>query len=331
MDPAQPRVNRDLFPRSHRRAFFSEHKMVQHTLCHAMMPLMTENRSGIATFLGLVFALSLGPYLLAIHAHHLAVGGGLVVGVLMWMPATAAFLTCRIHGIDLASLGWNWRPARYEILAYVLPLLYATPVYLTCWLVIPHSFDFSTFAAHAGASYGFPNWPRASTLLLQLPILASFGVIGSMARALGEEIGWRGFLLPRLTGRFGWRAGCLLSGCIWAVWHYPLLLFADYNSGTPKLFAMICFTVMVIGSAFQLGWLRLRSNSLWPCALLHASHNLFIQAILDGMTAPAGKALYLTTEFGVGLAITCALAAFVLWRFPVTADQPPVSLPLRES
>jgi len=277
---------------------------------------MTTVRSGIATFLLLVFALCLGPWLLVIHAHHVAVGGGLIVGVLMWMPATAAFLTCRILGIDIATLGWKWRPVRYEVLAYLLPLFYATPVYVACWLLVPHSLTFSSFAAGNGAAYGFPAWPRTSTFLLGLPVLASFGMIRSISSALGEEIGWRGFLLPRLTGRFGWRTGCLISGCIWAVWHYPLLLLADYNSGTPKLFAMTCFTVMVIGSAFQLGWLRLRSNSLWPCAVLHASHNLFIQAVFDRMTAPVGKALYITTEFGVGLAITCAITAFVLWRRP---------------
>jgi membrane protease YdiL (CAAX protease family) len=279
---------------------------------------MTLPSRGILTYLLLVFALSLGPYLLVIHAHHLAVGGGLIVGVLMWMPATAALLSCRILRIDVASLGWNWRPARFELLAYLLPLLYATPVYIACWLLVPHSFAFTEFSAAMGTSFSFPAWPRATTLLLGLPVFATFGIIRSISSALGEEIGWRGFLLPRLTGKFDWFLGCLLSGCIWAVWHYPLLLFADYNSGTPKLFALSCFTVMVIGSAFQLGWLRLRSNSLWPCAMLHASHNLFIQAIFDRITAQKVSALYVTTEFGFGLAITCAITAFVLWRIPAS-------------
>lgn len=292
---------------------------------------MTRQRSGIALFLVLVFALSAGPYFLVIHAGHLAVGGGLVVGLLMWMPATAAFLTCRLLGIDNATLGWRWSPVRFEVLAYVLPLLYATPVYLACWLLIPHSFAFGNFAAGLGTPYGFPAWPRASTVFLGLPVLATFGIIRSLSRALGEEIGWRGFLLPRLTEKFGWKTGCLISGCIWAVWHYPLLLFADYNAGTPKLFAMTCFTVMVIGDAFQLGWLRLRSNSLWPCAMLHASHNLFVQAVFDGMTAPAGKALYLTTEFGAGLAITCAVTAYVLWKRPPDLLKESGDLPLQQT
>jgi uncharacterized protein len=275
---------------------------------------MTFTSRGILTYLLLVFTLSLGPYLLVIHAQHLAVGFGLVIGVLMWMPATAAFLTCRILGIDIASLGWNWRPIRFEVLAYVLPVLYALPVYIACWTLVPHSYVFPEFAREIGTAFGFPGSPMTATFLLGLPVFATFGIVRSIASALGEEIGWRGFLLPRLTGKFGWRIGCLISGCIWAVWHYPLLLFADYNSGTPKPFALTCFTLMVIADAYILGWLRLRSKSLWPCAMLHASHNLFIQAIFDRSTAQSGQALYVTTEFGFGLVLTAAITAFFLWR-----------------
>jgi membrane protease YdiL (CAAX protease family) len=130
---------------------------------------------------------------------------------------------------------------------------------------------------------------------------------------LGEEIGWRGFLLPRLVGRFGFTVGCLLSGCIWAVWHYPELLFADYNAGTGLAYDLTCFTLMVIGLSYVIGWLRLKSNSLWPAAMLHASHNLFIQGIFDRMTAATGRARYITTDFGFGMALTVAATAFYFW------------------
>jgi uncharacterized protein len=71
---------------------------------------------------------------------------------------------------------------------------------------------------------------------------------------------------------------------------------------------------MVISDAYILGWLRLRSKCLWPCAMLHATHNLFIQGIFDRSTAQSGQALYVTTEFGFGLVITTAITAFILWR-----------------
>jgi len=236
-----------------------------------------------------------------------------VTGVLMWMPALAAFATCRLLKIDPATLGWSWRPARYEGLAYLLPVFYATPVYVACWIFVPHSLGFGVLADAAAESYAMPRSPGVAALL-SIIVFATFGLVRSLASALGEEIGWRGFLLPRLIGRFGFSGGCLISGCIWALWHYPALLLADYNSGTPKLYALICFTMMVIATAFLLGWLRLRSRSLWPCAVLHASHNLFIQAIFDALTRPDRKALYVTTEFGFGLATTIAVTAFYLIR-----------------
>jgi membrane protease YdiL (CAAX protease family) len=274
-----------------------------------MRPLAKQ----ILTFLLLVFAFSSLPYYLMIHTGHIGAGNGLVVSLVMWCPAFAAFATCALFGIDLATLGWNWRPARYVAWAYVIPIVYALPVYVVAWAAISGSFAFSTFADPLGEAFGFPNWPRATAIFLAIPMYAVLGVISSTARALGEEIGWRGFLLPRLVQQAGFTLGCFLSGCIWAVWHYPGLLFADYNSGTRPAFALTCFTLMVIADSYILGWLRLKSGSLWPAAILHASHNLFIQAIFDRMTAPVGRVLYVTTEFGFGLVLTIGAFALYFW------------------
>ena len=274
-----------------------------------MRPLTKQ----ILLFLFLVFLFSSLPYYLFIHTGHIGAGNGMGVALVMWCPAFAALATCRLLGIDAATLGWNWRPARYVAWAYVFPVLYALPVYLATWTLIRGSFAFSEFAAPLGAAFGFPNWPRATALFLAIPCYATLGVIRSTAVALGEEIGWRGFLLPRLVERTGFTIGCLLSGCIWAVWHYPGLLFADYNSGTKPAFALTCFTLMVIADSYILGWLRLMSGSLWPAAILHASHNLFIQAIFDRITAPAGNALYVTTEFGFGLVLSIGAFAVYFW------------------
>ena len=285
----------------------------------------------ILTFVVLVCLFSSVPYFLIIHAGHLDVGNGMGVFLLMWCPASAAFATCRIHHIDIATLGWRWRPVRYEVWAYLLPILYSFPVYLATWLFIRNSFGFSGFVASMSAAFGFPHSPHASVWLLALASYASVGVIGAMTRALGEEIGWRGFLLPRLVRRFGFTGGCLLSGCIWAVWHYPALLFADYNAGTPRVYALSCFTLLVFGDSFILGWFRMKSKSLWPAAMLHASHNLFIQAIFDRSTNAVGKSLYVTTEFGAGLALTVAVCAIVLWTRRGDIDTRTSELDIRPS
>jgi len=274
-----------------------------------MRPLARQ----IVTFLALVFGFSCVPYALMIHTHHIGAGGGLVVRLVMWCPALAALATCALCRIDLATLGWSWRPSRYEAFGYLLPLLYAIPVYAACWIAVKGSFALAAFETNAASLFGLGNHPRLATFGLEIPLLATLGVIGSLANALGEEIGWRGFLLPRLTGQFGFTFGCLISGCVWAVWHYPGLLWADYNAGTNPVYALTCFTLMVVSMAFIMGWLRLKSGSLWPCAMLHASHNLFIQAILDRLTAPVGRALYVTTEFGAGLVLTVGVTGLYFW------------------
>jgi membrane protease YdiL (CAAX protease family) len=274
-----------------------------------MKPLAKQ----IVTFLCLVFLFSSLPYFLMINSGHIGAGNGLVVRLVMWCPTVAALVTCALFRIDIKTLGWNWRPVRFEALGYLLPLLYAIPVYVLVWIFVPGSFGLGSFEKMAAASLSMSSSPHFATFGLMIPMLATLGVIGSVANALGEEIGWRGFLLPRLTGQFGFTLGCLVSGAVWAVWHYPGLLWADYNAGTKPAYALTCFTLMVIGDAFIMGWLRLKSGSLWPCALLHASHNLLIQAILDEMTAPAGRTLYYTTEFGCGLVLTVGAVAAYLW------------------
>jgi uncharacterized protein len=274
---------------------------------------MSSRGKQIFVFLLLTFAFSCFPYYLIVHSGHLRVGNGMGGALIMWCPGLAAIVTCALMRIDLATLGWNWRPTRYQVWSYFIPILYALPVYVAAWAVIRGSFAFGDFAESMGSAYGFPHHPTAATLLLAIPAYATVGVIGGMARTLGEEIGWRGFLLPRLVEQAGFTWGCVLSGCIWAVWHYPGLLFADYNAGTTPAYALACFTLMVIAAAFIFGWLRLKSGSLWTAVILHASHNLFIQAIFDGMTKPVGHALYITTEFGAGLVVTTWIVALYLW------------------
>jgi membrane protease YdiL (CAAX protease family) len=267
----------------------------------------------IVLFLLLVFLFSSLPYAIIIHTHHIRAANGLIARLIMWCPAFAAFATCALLRIDLATLGWNWRPAKYVAWGYFLPLLYAIPVYAVAWFAIKGSFALGAFEHTMADTYGLSRSPHLATFLLGIPVLATVGVVGSVANALGEEIGWRGFLLPRLVNRFGFTLGCTISGVIWAIWHYPILLWADYNVGTSPRYALACFTLMVIAHAFIMGWLRLKSGSLWPCAMLHASHNLFVQLIFDAITAPAGRVLYITTEFGAGLVLTIGAIATYLW------------------
>jgi hypothetical protein len=75
---------------------------------------------------------------------------------------------------------------------------------------------------------------------------------------------------------------------------------------------------MVLGSATIAAWLRLRAGSVWPCAIYHASHNLFIQSLFTPFTeVRSGNPVWMQTrwwidEFGAMLAITSGLTALII-------------------
>jgi membrane protease YdiL (CAAX protease family) len=94
----------------------------------------------------------------------------------------------------------------------------------------------------------------------------------------------------------------------------PLIILADYNGGTPTWYSVTCFAVMVVALGVPFAWLRLRSASVWPAAILHASHNLFVQAFFDRVTVDTGPTKWLTGEFGAAPALAIVVTAWIFWR-----------------
>ena len=250
---------------------------------------------------------------LVLHAGKMDAGNLIYVTGSMWSPALAAFATKVLFGESVRDLPWRWGPARYVWLGYLIPIAYALPVYLIAWLTNLGGFYDAKFLKQTAAQFGWANFPRAISFVLFVLLTGSLGLVGKLSRALGEEIGWRGFLVPELAKVVGFPAIGLISGLMWAVYHYPVLLFADYNAGGPAWYGLSCFTFMVIASSYIMAWLTLRSGSLWPAALFHASHNLFIQSILTPLTTDTGPTKYIIDEFGIGLVIATAIAAAIVW------------------
>lgn len=250
----------------------------------------------IIAYLLLTFVLSSISYYFIISNDSLSYKGGIFIVTLMWTPGLSALILSLIMDRSLKPLGWKWGKTRYQLTAYLLPVLYAFIVYALVWLFIDGSFKPGDFNQNL------------------LPFFLS-GTVMSLFTALGEEIGWRGFLVPNLykySGSF-LKTG-LISGVIWAVWHWPILLFADYNSGTNVYYALICFSLMAIGISFVMAWLRIKSGSLWTAMFLHASHNFYIQGYFDEVTRNIGSAKWITTEFGIGLAIVALIFAWFFYR-----------------
>lgn len=218
----------------------------------------------------------------------------LYVLCLMWCPGISAIFTCLIFHRSLRPLGWKWGKTKYQVLSFFLPIVYAAVAYSLVWLV---------------------GWGRINKdFSIETVEFLTIGILFSCLFALGEEIGWRGYLVPQLSKVTGFKSVCLISGGIWAVWHYPLILFSDYHGGTPVLFGLLCFTIMIIGTSFAYAWLRLISGSVWTAMFFHAMHNHFVQDYFDPLTADTGITPYIIGEFGAALAVVGIVVAFVFWK-----------------
>lgn len=268
----------------------------------------------IATFYGFTLAFSHVFNEFVLHAGKMDAGNMLYVTGAMWSPGLAALLTKRLFDEPISELPWKWGGARYAWLAYLIPLAYVLPVYLVTWLTPLGGFLEPDFLSRTAAQMGWSGYPPSLTLFLFVLLTATLGLVGKTSRALGEEIGWRGFLVPELNKVVGFTGVSVISGLMWAAYHFPVLLFGDYNKGAPAWYSLICFTLMVVADSFILTWLTLRSNSLWPASIFHGSHNLFIQSIFTPLTRDTGPTKYFIDEFGVGLVITIGIGAVLAWR-----------------
>ena len=263
-------------------------------------------RNKVLLFLILTLALSAWPYIAMIQSGTMI---STMVLVLMWAPGLAAIVTQLIAERTLEGLGWKLGAARWLLVSLLIPLLACIVVYGLSWGVGIIPFGGAELTAELTQATGLQ-------LSLPLAIVVTIGALflPSLFSASGEEIGWRGLLLPELARRTSFTRASFVSGLIWLLYHLPLIVFSNYNSGAPLWFVVPMFAISVISISFVAGWLRLKSGSLWTAAILHASHNLFVQNIFDPLTLDFGLAPYITTEFGAGLAIVYALMAFYYWR-----------------
>jgi membrane protease YdiL (CAAX protease family) len=265
---------------------------------------------------------------------------GVVAVAMMATPAVGALVVSRFVDRPRSiprSLGlWPLRPVArllgYLALGLVVPValvLVALPVGSLLGLYPADVSGFSAFralteqqVAQASAGLGDPGPlpPIGVLVALQLASIP-IGAVVNTVPALGEELGWRGFLLPRLLP-LGTAPAVLLSGVAWGLWHAPLILLGyNYGVGTPGWLAVLAMTgtCVVVGAVFA--WLRLRSDSVWPAALAHGAFNAAAGSYL--LFAAAGERIDLVqgTVLGwsgwiVPLLLVAVLAASGQFRRP---------------
>jgi len=178
--------------------------------------------------------------------------GQYIVALVMWVPALGAFLTVKFISKEPISvlrlkLG-KIKP--YIILWLEIPLLVAL-IYLISWQLgfvklDLEMKDFMKLLSSYGQEIKMPFPPIYMALILFFVSLFISPWMNTFF-ALGEEIGWRGFLMPRLMS-LGKTKAYLILGVIWGLWHLPLIIVGFNYPDTPLLgIAMMCIFTTSIG------------------------------------------------------------------------------------
>lgn len=239
----------------------------------------------IGIFLGITFFLTWSL------AFALMANGGLtsdyailVLSVIMLLPAIGVVATRLItkEGFKNFGLKPNFKGnIRYYLAAWFGPALLIALGGLIYFLLFPSQFDptMSQMAElYAAQGLDLPDDGLLTIMISQVVLGIFLSPLLNIITTSGEEIGWRGYLLPKLMEIYSPRLAIVISGIIWGLWHAPVIAMGhNYGTGYPGapwggILAMICFC-LVIGAFFSL--LAIRTKSFLPASIAHGSLNGF--------------------------------------------------------
>jgi membrane protease YdiL (CAAX protease family) len=153
---------------------------------------------------------------------------------------------------------------------------------------------------------GAPDWVVIAMFVV---LTGTTGMFTGVAVTTGEEIGWRGFLVPELAKVLPFTGVALVSGP--GTTRSPRSYYRD--AGLPAWFWLLTFTFVAVAIRFAQAWLRLKTDSVWPPIFLHASHNLWMQSIFTPLTTEKEYTKWIAGDLGLAFVVVAAVVAVVFW------------------
>jgi membrane protease YdiL (CAAX protease family) len=266
----------------------------------------------VGTFLALAFGLAWACWfvLRALSLPAVVVGSAGMFG-----PAIAALAVRLVRHEPLWGLGlWPLGRFRWYAVAYLV-----APAILVVGAALSVLVRYQHWDPHYPV--GIPaKVPLSPTALIALGAIGAFttSAVINVFFAFGEELGWRGHLLPRLAP-LGAPQAAVAVGVIWGLWHAPII--AIYGLGAtvgmagsgPVGWAVAPFfllTTIPLGVIYA--WLRFRSSSVWPCVLAHAMANAGLQVQVQLALSRPGT-MFIGGPVGLlGIAPAWALAIWLI-------------------
>src|SRR6478736_583893 len=197
----------------------------------------------------------------------------------MFIPAVAVFIV-RATMNEGPEINWNRFPIRYLPVALLLIPVVMHAVMLSMTIVQEGSIPWLDWLSsqadglyHTSADRGWGILTKAE-LIGHIIVNVIVGLVAVSFLAIFEEIGWRAWLLPRLENIMGARLAVVVTSLIWGLWHVPFQLSGIQSIDSASTLATALQMSMGISfTGLIIGWLWLRTKSIWIVALTHGALN----------------------------------------------------------
>ncbi len=272
----------------------------------------------IQALIGLLASPSLG-----LSAQTISLVARIIMAGMMFVPALAVFLS---RG-NIKNMGWKpqfKKNLKLYLLAWFGPLVLTVIGAALYFLLFPGHFDMSGKALEAVAGTDALAQLEAQGLsfatYLVITVLGSitYAPVMNGLLAIGEEIGWRGFLYPQLKAKFGAKKAMLIHGAVWGAWHWPLIWLIGYEYGFGyfgyPVVGMLLFCLITVGWGILHAWIYEKSGSIWLPAVLHGAINAAgtlpaAVCLTDNLSA----ALLGPVPVGLLAGLPFLIAALIIW------------------
>jgi membrane protease YdiL (CAAX protease family) len=239
--------------------------------------------------------------------------------VSMFLPAIAVLVVSSAMN-EGPRARWNSVPLKYLPAALFLIPGVLHLAMLPSVILLEGGFEWQSWLTrqadglyHTPASQAWGNL-TVQELAAHVVLNALIGVAIVSFLAFFEELGWRAWLLPRLADRIGARRAVVVTSIIWALWHIPFQLSGiQHISGVSPMKLALITPIGIMATGLILGWLWLRTESIWLVAIAHGASNNWGQYAFKYMKEFARP----DTEMEVlaaGSLVLMVVGAFLLWR-----------------
>lgn len=219
----------------------------------------------------------------------------------MMMPSLSVLITTLITKSSFKEI-WikpNFKKnIKYYIIGYFSPVILIILGAVLYFIIFPSHLDLSMNTGLSNLKLQLQSLGQVvpsdselkSTMIIQLLVGILLSPILNFIPCLGEELGWRGYLLPKLAENNSYFKSSLICSIIWGIWHAPMIAMGhNYGTGyigAPFLgiFAMILFC-MATGSIFN--YIAIKTKSCIPAIFAHGSLNGFASASVIFLNVPS--------------------------------------------